>query len=288
MKNQLISKESFSMDKSRLGKTKLEVSRLCFGTEPFTIPKGPAGQKIGGDISPEKGGQILKDALELGVNFWDTSNDYGTHPHVAEGLRLVRRREVVIADKSYAKTAKEAKAALKKSLMELDTDYIDMMLLHYVPSHAKREQNTLSTKYVELAELGQRLEALKTFCEAKESGIVRAVGLSTHSTKVLKSASAMPEIEVICTILNEGGAWIEDGTLTEHISAIKNAYEAGKAIYVIKLLNAGKLRSKIESSLKFAFQFHSFINAFNIGMYSVDEARMNLSVLEDVLHVREP
>lgn len=270
------------MDKIRFGKTKLEVSRLCFGTEPFTIPKGPADQQIGGDISPEKGGQILKDALDRGVNFWDTSNDYGTHPHVAEGLRLVRRREVVIADKSYAKTAEEAKAALKKSLMELDTDYIDMMLLHYVPSHAKREQNALSTKYVELGELEQRMEALKTFCEAKESGVVRAVGLSTHSTKVLKSASAMPEIEVICTILNKVGAWIEDGTLTEHISAIKSAYEAGKAIYVIKLLDAGKLRDEGESSVRFAFQYHPFIHAFNIGMYSVDEVRMNLRIFEDV------
>lgn len=270
------------MDKIRFGKTKLEVSRLCFGTEPFTIPKGPADQQIGGDISPEKGGQILKDAFDLGVNFWDTSNDYGTHPHVAEGLRLVRRREVVIADKSYAKTAEEAKAALKKSLMELDTDYIDMMLLHYVPSRAKREQNALSTKYVELGELEQRMEALKTFCEAKESGVVRAVGLSTHSTKVLKSASAMPEIEVICTILNKVGAWIEDGTLTEHISAIKSAYEAGKAIYVIKLLDAGKLRDEGESSVRFAFQYHPFIHVFNIGMYSVDEVRMNLRIFEDV------
>ncbi|UCE15491.1 MAG: aldo/keto reductase [Candidatus Bathyarchaeota archaeon] len=271
------------MDKIRFGRTKLEVSRLCFGTEPFTIPKGTADQKIGGDVSPEKAGRMLKNALELGVNFWDTSNDYGTHPHVAEGLRLVPRREVVIADKSYAKTTEDAKADLKKSLTELDTDYIDIMLLHYVPYHAKREHNTLSTKYIELGNLEQRLEALKTFCEAKESGVVRAVGLSTHSTKVVKAASAMPEIDVICTILNKVGAWIEDGTLTEHISAIKGAYEAGKAVYVIKLLNAGKLRSKSESSLRFAFQQHLFINAFNIGMYSVDEVKTNVRLLGAVL-----
>lgn len=271
------------MDKGHFGKTKLKVSRLCFGTEPFTIPKGLAGQKIGGDLSPEQGGQILKDALRLGVNFWDTSNDYGTHPHVAHGLHLVQRREVVIADKSYAKTAEEAKADLEKSLTELNTDYIDIMLLHNVPSHAKREYNTLSTEYIEVGELKHRLEALKTFCEAKESGVLRAVGLSTHSAKVVRFASAMPEIEVICTILNKMGAWIENGSLTEHISAIKSAHEAGNAVYVIKLLDAGKLRSEAESSLRWAFQYHPFIDTFNIGMYSVDEVRTNLRILKDVL-----
>jgi aryl-alcohol dehydrogenase-like predicted oxidoreductase len=271
------------MDKIRFGNTKIEVSRLCFGTEPFTIPKGPKGQKIGGDLSPQEGGLILKNALGLGVNFWDTSNDYGTHPHVAEGLRLVQRHEVVIADKSYAKTSEEAEADLQKSLAELGTDYIDIMLLHYVPLHAKRDHNTLSTEYVERGTIEQRFEALKTFCEAKESGIIRAVGLSTHSTKVLNHASRMPEIEVVCATLNEVGTWIEDGSLKEHISAIKKVYETGKAVYVIKVLDAGKLRRKSHSSLRFAFQYHQFIDAFNIGMYSVDEVRTNLKLLKNTL-----
>jgi aryl-alcohol dehydrogenase-like predicted oxidoreductase len=257
----------------RFGQTPLTVSRLCFGTEPFTIPKGPVGRKTGGDISPETGGQILKDVLGLGVNFWDTSDDYGTHPHVAEGLRLVPRRDVVIADKSYAKTQQEATQDLQKSLSDLDTDYIDIMLLHNVPY----------TEQPKLGKLEERLDALQTFCRAKENGIIKAVGLSTHSTKVVKSASEMPEIEVICTILNKTGAWIEDGTLKEHVSAIKGAHAAGKAVYVIKLLNAGNLRNESDSSLMFAFQYHSFINAFNIGMYNVDEAKTTLRLLNDVL-----
>jgi aryl-alcohol dehydrogenase-like predicted oxidoreductase len=258
------------MDKICFGKTKLKVSRICFGTEPFTIPKGPVGQKTGGDISPKTGGRILKNALDVGVNFWDTSDDYGTHPHVAEGLRLVRRREVVIADKSYAKTCDEAKADLEKSLSDLGTDYIDIMLLHNVPH----------TKQPKLEKLKKRLGALKIFCEAKENGILRAVGLSTHSTMVVESASMIPDIDIICTVLNKTGAWIEDGTLEEHVSAIKNAHEAGKAVYVIKLLNAGKLRNESESSLRFAFNYHSFIDAFNIGMYSIDEVRTNLELLD--------
>jgi len=43
-----------------------------------------------GDKTPGEGGRILAEALKLGINFWDTSDDYGTHPHVREALRRVK------------------------------------------------------------------------------------------------------------------------------------------------------------------------------------------------------
>jgi aryl-alcohol dehydrogenase-like predicted oxidoreductase len=63
------------LEKVRLGASELVVSRLCYGTEPFAIKKGPDGMKSQGDLTPEDGGRVLRDALELGVNFWDTSDD---------------------------------------------------------------------------------------------------------------------------------------------------------------------------------------------------------------------
>ena len=71
------------MQRIRLGQTKVDVSRLIYGTEPFNFKKGPDGDRTQGDKTPEEGGLILKQAMELGVNTWDTSDDYGTHPHVA-------------------------------------------------------------------------------------------------------------------------------------------------------------------------------------------------------------
>lgn len=75
----------------KLGSSDLVVSRLCFGTEPFTIKKGPDGRKTQGDLTDETGGRILREALELGLNFWDTSDDYGTHAHIRVGLSMVNR-----------------------------------------------------------------------------------------------------------------------------------------------------------------------------------------------------
>ena len=73
------------VEEVRLGGSVLEVSRLCYGTEPFAIMKGPNEMKGQGDLTPEQGGKALRDALGLGVNFWDTADDYGTHPTSGSG-----------------------------------------------------------------------------------------------------------------------------------------------------------------------------------------------------------
>lgn len=104
-----------------LGKTGLSVSRLAFGTG-----------YLGGPIAT--GARLLVQAYDLGVNFWDTSDDYGTHPHVARALREVGRQDVVVATKTYATTASGARRAVTKALRELRTDTVDVFLLHAVDS----------------------------------------------------------------------------------------------------------------------------------------------------------
>lgn len=272
------------MKKIRLGNTKLLVSPLCFGTEPFTMKKGPIRKKSQGDRSPQEGGNILKKALQKGINFWDTSDDYFSHPHVAEGLKNVDREKVVIADKSYAITLKEGEKAVEKSLTELGTNYVDVMMLHFIPykTQVKPKQSIESVEY-EAGNLQRRMGALKAFCEAKESGLVKAVGLSTHSTKVLEQTIDVPEIDVVLSVLNKRGSLIEDGSLVEHIEALRKVHESGKGVYVCKVLDAGKLRDDGESAIRFVLQYHSFIDAFDIGMYNVADIEKNIRLFDEVL-----
>ena len=270
------------MEKVRLGASDLVVSRLCFGTEPFAIEKGPDGMKSQGDLSAEEGGRLLRDALGLGVNFWDTSDDYGTRPHVRFGLSLVDRSEVVVADKSNALTFEEGQAAVSLALEELGTDYVDLMLLHNVPLRTVRRRDASGNPY-ESGDLRRRAGALRALVEAKETGEVRAVGLSTHSTGVLREALEVPEVEVVCTTLNRTGMFVEDGTLGEHVEAIRALNEAGRGVYVIKLLNAGRLRGDADSAIRFALRFHEFIDAWNIGMYDLGDVKRNLGLLGEVL-----
>ena len=270
------------MQRVHLGNTKLIVSRLCFGTEPFTIKKGPDGMKSQGDLTPKEGGKTLRDALRIGVNFWDTSDDYGTHPHVAEGLQLVRRRDVVVADKTNALTFEEGEEALELALADLGTEYIDIMFLHNIPSKSIQRRDASGRLYVS-GNLQERMGALKALSEAKDQGLISAVGLSTHSTAVLREALEVPEIEVVCTTLNKVAANIVDGSLEEHIEAIRNLKEAGKGVYVMKILNAGRLRDEADSAIRFALQFHDFIDSWNIGMYDTQDIDRNLRLLREVL-----
>ena len=76
------------VEKVRLGGSALVVSRLCYGTEPFAIMKGPSWMKGQGDLTPEQGGRVLRDALSIGVNFWDTADEH-------RGYLKMRIRDVI-------------------------------------------------------------------------------------------------------------------------------------------------------------------------------------------------
>ena len=270
------------VERVRLGASDLVVSRLCYGTEPFAIKKGPDGMKGQGDLTPAQGGGVLRDAWGMGVNFWDTSDNYGTHPHVRVGLSLVDRGDVVVADKSNALTFEEGEKAVEFSLESLGTEYVDLLLLHNVPLNSIHRTD-MTGKPFESGNLERRMGALRAWCEAKENGLVRAVGLSTHSTGILRQAVDVPEVDVVCTTLNLTGRFVEDGSLEEHLDAIRAIHDAGKGVYVIKILHAGRIRDRAEEAIRWALQHHEFIDAWNIGMYDMGDVARNLELLGEVL-----
>lgn len=270
------------IQKTRLGKTDLKVSRLCYGTEPFTFKKGPEGARTQGDIDPEEGGRRLRQAFELGVNFWDTSDDYGTHPHIAEGLKLVPRKEVVVADKTSALTYEDGWKALELAMNDLGTDHIDVMFLHIVPPEGAHRIDSQGKPYYS-GTLDERRGALRAFTEARESGTVKATALSTHSTRVLRQVAQEPDIDVVCTTLNMVHGSVDDGSPDEHVEAIREVKESGKFVYVIKVLYGGRLRESAEEAIRYVLQYHDFVDAWNIGMYSVEDVRKNIALFNEVL-----
>jgi len=249
-----------------LGSIGLKVSKLGFGTFDFGVPSL--------NISPEKGGRILIESHKLGVNFWDTSDDYGSHPHVASALKHLPRKKVVISTKTYAKSFGEAKDSLESSLEELDTNYIDVFLLHYV-------------KHGEVKKCRQ---ALKELNDIKTTGTVKAIGLSTHSVAVVRKASQFEELDVIMTIcckadqtfINKFPRYIpiEDGSIDELFHAIKLAHDNGKGVFAMKVLGNGAppLVKYYQSAIKAIAQL-DFVDAMIIGMRSLDEVKKNVKVI---------
>jgi aryl-alcohol dehydrogenase-like predicted oxidoreductase len=124
-----------------LGKSGLQVSRLCLGCMSYGIPQRGAHPWTLGE---EESRPFIARALELGINFFDTSNSYsdGTSEEIlGRAIRdFARRDEVVIATKVYYPTRKgpnggglSRKAILAEvdaSLRRLGTDYVDLYQIH--------------------------------------------------------------------------------------------------------------------------------------------------------------
>jgi len=235
-----------------LGLSGLEVPKLIFGTEHII------------HLSPEKGGALLDRARrDLGLFHWDTAPAYQSHPHVASGLRYAGRENVFVTSKIPDQCSEGASARLDSILEELATEYLDLCLLHNVKEDA-------------FASHRPAVEFLK---EAKCQGRVRALGISSHVPSVIRESLEEPSIEVVCAPLNLDGSRIEGGTLEDMCSALEDAYARGKGVYVIKVLGVGDLVAQLGAAIEFAME-QPFVHACNIGMKNMDEACMNLEIIQ--------
>lgn len=129
------------MKYTKLGHTGLDVSRICLGTMGFGDPKSGFHEWV---IEEEESLKVIKQALDLGINFFDTANvySYGESERIlGEGIKkYAERDEVVIATKVYSTmrkgpnggglSRKEIIHQLDKSLERLQMDYVDLYIIH--------------------------------------------------------------------------------------------------------------------------------------------------------------
>lgn len=242
------------MKRVRLGLTDLMVSPLCMGT----LTVGPT-QK---NLPQQEAADLVIRAYELGINFFDSAEIYGTYPIL--GLALQTYPELIVTGKSYAVTADEMRKSIEKARKELNRDYIDIFCLHEV-------ENSAALK-------GHR-GALDYLYEARQRGIVRAVGISTHTVAGVRAGANEPGIEVIHPLINRAGIGIKDGTVDDMIAAIRTAREFGKGIYAMKVLGGGHLYREAVESIRFVRQL-GIVDSIAIGMQSEAEIRFNRMLVE--------
>src|SRR6187551_3374684 len=125
-----LSLQVLGMEYTTLGRTGLKVSVAGLGTGGFSR----LGLGTGKDENHAIG--IIRGALDLGVNLFDTAAAYGTEPVLGKALRGVPREQIVICTKAPFGVSnpnslpERAVASLERSLKELGTDYIDVYQLH--------------------------------------------------------------------------------------------------------------------------------------------------------------
>lgn len=122
------------MKYTTLGNTDIQISKLCVGCMSF----GKAGTMHDWTLDETETEQIVRHALSLGVNFFDTANGYSagtSEEYLGRALKKnVARDKAVIASKVYFNPGRLSSSAIKReidgTLKRLGTDYLDLYIIH--------------------------------------------------------------------------------------------------------------------------------------------------------------
>jgi aryl-alcohol dehydrogenase-like predicted oxidoreductase len=252
------------MVQRRLGNTGLVVGPIGLGTtklgrntdvkypEPFELPSDKQVQVL------------LQAALDSGVNFIDTAPAYGESEGRLGRFIASQRKHWVLCTKCgetyrngrsiYDFSAAALRGSVEASLRRLQTDYVDVLLLH----SDGRDLDIL-----------QRSDAVETLMRLKASGKARAVGISVKTSAGI--AAAVPVLEVVMAPFSE-----RDPALA---SALAAARDQGLGTIAIKGLFSGHL----EASAAIAFVLRQpFIDSLILGTINVEHLRDAVAMAEKV------
>ncbi len=244
-----------------LGKTGIKVSRLAQGTGFNGGGQSSAHTRLG----QEAFSQLLHHSLDEGVTFMDMADLYGSHPYVIKALRDVPRDKVVYLSKlwprkeSWITPSGGAEREVTRFLKELSTDHLDVCLIHCMLN------DQWPTEYEHIRD---ELSGLK------ESGAVRAVGVSCHDFGALKVAAEHEWVDVIFSRINNKGGqeYSCDASAPEVAEVLKTARANGKAVVGMKIFGAGKLVKPEEKDASLDYVLgNDLVDAVTIGMLKKDE-----------------
>ena len=239
-------------DTVTLGRTGIQTSRLAMGTG--TVGSGHHSNQTAlglGGLS-----RLLQNGYDNGLRFFDAADSYGSHPHVADALKHVDRSKVTLLTKSWARTGAEMRADLDRFRRELNTDHLDIVLMHCVT------EGDWTSRY---------RSAMDALSEAKEKGIIRAHGCSCHSLEALRAAAKSEWVEVDLVRINPIGSHMDADPATV-VGVIREMRAAGKGIVGMKILGQGDLRDRQNEAIRYALGLGA-LDAFTIGAESIAEQK---------------
>ena len=158
------------MEKIRLGRTGLLVTKTAFGALPIQR------------ISKADAVKLVRRACEAGINYFDTANMYtDSEEKLGEALHDVRQN-VVISTKSGGGDKKTVQAHIEQSLRSLRTDYIDLFQFH---------------NPAVLPDIHDPDGPFAAALEAKQKGYIRHIGITNHRLGVAQAAIASGNFETL-------------------------------------------------------------------------------------------
>jgi predicted aldo/keto reductase-like oxidoreductase len=154
---------------------------------------------------------------------------------------------------------------VERFLRELQTDVLDIVLLHCIMS-----ENWPRSRAGEMSALSH----------AKEEGLVRAVGVSCHSLGALRAAAESEWVDVVLARINFAGVNM-DGSPEQVEPLLKRLYAAGKAVYGMKVLGAGRLAGDVRAAIQYALRLGT-LHALTFGISRQADLRQNVRLMEEL------
>jgi len=244
----------------RLGRTPLTVSRFCLGTGM----RGGNRESNHTRMGKQAFEALVRGSFDRGTRLFDLADLYGTHPYVIPALKGIARDRYQIVSKVWFMRGglpeperPDPDVVIPRFLKELQTDYIDLVLLHCVTSATWPE------------ELRRQMDALSAM---KEKGYIRALGVSCHSLGALQAAAREPWVESVHARINPYGMSM-DGPPERVAPVLKDIHAAGKGVVGMKIMGEGRLRTDDErrdASVKYALTL-GCVDVLNVGCESLAE-----------------
>lgn len=240
------------MKYNRLGNTDLHVSPVSFGV--LTVGNTQLNLPV------NEGAELIKYAMDKGINFFDTAQYYETYPYLREALKdIPADKKPIICTKCLDATYADMEYAVKEALRELELETIDIFLLHEVRQDPDFEM---------------RSGAWQCLIDYKAKGIIKYIGISTHHVDVTEKMADVPECDVVFPLINYAGLGIRkgdsNGTSDEMAAAIKKCADAGKGLFAMKAFGGGNLTGNYVKALDYVSSLEG-IDSIMVGIGKFEE-----------------
>ncbi len=217
------------MEKIRLGKTGMMVTRLGFGGIPIQR------------LSESEAVRVVQRCLELGLNYIDTANGYTTSEERIGKAVKGRRQDVIIATKTFPGDAETVTKNLDLSLKRLDTDYIDLYQFHGV-----NNKETLD----KILDPENGLYLL--FEKFKKAGKIRHIGITSHQIDAAKEQVKTGKFETMMFPFN-----VITNEPAKELLPLCRQYDVG---FIVMKPLAGGMLNNASICFKYLMQFPDVVS----------------------------
>ena len=252
-----------------LGKSGVKVTRLAFGT-------GTMSGRVQRELGQDQFTSLVRYAYDRGIRFFETAESYGEmHKMLGIALKGVPRDSYRLMSKVTTRPDVNPQEKIDELRKLANTDYFDVMLLHYQhvatwPTDTVRWQDGVH--------------------EAKVKKAVVGYGASVHGLPALRQFPGNKWLEIAMIRMNHNGTKMDaedyntggPGNVSEVVTHLKQVHTEGMGVISMKLIGEGAFtnRQDRQAAMRFAFN-NAGVDSVTVGFKNtaeVDEAIENLNL----------